>query len=65
MAKKGSFDKLVLGAVIGAAIGSVIGASVTRKKKFDVMPKISDDKPKSLLRRIRLYLKDYNERNQR
>lgn len=71
--KRGSLEKIVLSAVIGAAVGSVVGASISKKtgtnndseKKIDEKAKISDDKPKSLLRRLRLYLKSYNERNQR
>jgi hypothetical protein len=71
--KRGSLEKIVLSAVIGAAVGSVVGATISNntgnksdsEKKFDEKAKMSDDKPKSLLRRLRLYLKSYNERNQR
>lgn len=72
--RRSTVDKLLLGAVVGAAIGSVVGASLSSKSKkgrqeaekapneFDKIKEIGDDKAKSWLRRLRLYLKRRNER---
>lgn len=66
-----SINRLIVGAVIGAAVGSVVGATLapksgkeTRKAiadEFDKLKDSGDNKAKSLLRRLRLYLKRRNE----
>lgn len=69
--RSGKLEKILLGAVIGAAVGSVVGVGLNAKKgpgnatdvagnPIDKSQKSDKDKPQSLLRKLRLYLRKRN-----